>query len=133
MIGHQGASHLAELLIWGDLKLTMLLASGCSLGDEGIIAVAEALKRNTSLKVLELRNNEATDVAATSLAGAIRENNILESLYLGNDPWTRLERRNQITNVGTRTLVDAMVVEGGLLKVRLEGNEVSELMKERAR
>ena len=64
--------------------------------DDGFIALAKALKENTSLEMLYLANNGITDVGAIALAEALEENIYLKTLCL---------RNNNITDVGFNALI----------------------------
>ena len=51
----------------------------------GVITISTALKTISSLKVLDLDNNNIPEEAAYQLSAAIRANNLIENLYLNNN------------------------------------------------
>ncbi|KAL7425877.1 hypothetical protein ACHAXM_000208 [Skeletonema potamos] len=55
------------------------------IGGEGVAALADALKTNTSLQCLSLWCNHISDDGVTAMADALRTNNALQTLYLGED------------------------------------------------
>eukprot|EP00802_Teleaulax_amphioxeia_P014793 Tamp_14871.p2 GENE.Tamp_14871~~Tamp_14871.p2 ORF type:complete len:186 (-),score=35.35 Tamp_14871:1014-1571(-) len=69
-----------------------------SLGDAEAAELAEALKTNTTVKVLKLRYNEIRDAGAGALAGALHVHPALETVLLGN---------NLIGNAGAEQLAGA--------------------------
>ena len=81
-IGDEGAKALAEALkVNATVKLLNL--SDCGIGDDGAAALAEALRSNTSLTKLGLWVNEDIgDEGAKALAGALKVNTTVEELIL---------------------------------------------------
>ena len=80
-----GVIALAELLK-SNTTITDLNLNENNLKDVGAKAIAEALKVNTTLKVLDLSLNYIGDEGAQALAEAIDANSTLEQLSIsGND------------------------------------------------
>jgi len=51
----------------------------------GIITIAKSLRMNSSLKILDIRNNLVTEEAADAISSVILTNDKLERLYLGDN------------------------------------------------
>ena len=51
----------------------------------GVIKIAKACESISSLKVLDLQNNQITDKAAVALTAAMKSNNLLEKLWLSGN------------------------------------------------
>ncbi|CAE8709129.1 unnamed protein product [Polarella glacialis] len=130
-IGPDGARHVAKLLSEPGQQLLSLLMADCSLKDEGIRALAEALRENKKLQILDLRQNQATDRAAEYLSQAVSQNCSLESLYLNNDTWTSEERGNCIGDIGAWLLAMAVADRSKVLRLSLQGNLVSESARDK--
>jgi ABC-type protease/lipase transport system fused ATPase/permease subunit len=64
------------------LRLNFNIKDAKASGDEEAKALAEALKTNKRLKILELMNNNIGDEGAKALAEALRENTTLKILEL---------------------------------------------------
>ena len=80
---NQGLKPADAILIASDLSfmavLTKLdLSSNSTLGDEGAIALCEALKSNTTLETLDLVKNDIGVAGAQSLAGMLQVNRALK-------------------------------------------------------
>ena len=73
--------------------------SANSIGDEGTAALSDALKANSTLETLELRNNEIGAAGAQSLAGMLQVNRALTSLDL---------RFNGIGAGGAKAIADSL-------------------------
>eukprot|EP00984_Skeletonema_dohrnii_P008654 scaffold3211_cov91-Skeletonema_dohrnii-CCMP3373.AAC.7 len=80
-IGKEGAIALAEALK-ENTTLTTLTLGWNGIDKEGAIALAEALKENTTLTALKLENNFIDNEGAIALAEALKENTTLTSLNL---------------------------------------------------
>lgn len=130
-IGPKGTEHLACLLRQPHPRLNALFLSGCRLGDAGLALLAKALPGHSSLEILEVRHNSASDLTAHAFAEALGSNDSLESLYLNNDAWVTDESRNLITDEGAWALAFAMVDRKAVFKVRLGCNLVSSEAQEK--
>lgn len=96
----KGAAALASCeagftrMLWTNMKMNQL-------GDAGVAALAEMLRRNTSLTMLNVRRQfpPLTDKSAASLADALLQNSTLEQLRL---------RKNRIGDAGASALASAL-------------------------
>ena len=79
-----------------------------SIGDEGTAALSDALKTNSTLETLELRNADVGAAGAQSLAGMLQVNRALNSVDLSH---------NGIPDAGKQQLRDA--VKGKNIKLEL--------------
>jgi len=86
-----------------------------SLGDAEAAELAEALKTNTTVKVLKLRYNEIRDAGAGALAGALHVHPALETVLLGN---------NLIGNAGAEQLAGAVSARGIVSRLDLRYNQM---------
>jgi len=82
------AVNLANALTSKACRLTNLHLDGNDIGDVGAVALARALKHNTTLEWLSLSCNRLTDVAAIALADSLRCNTALVVLRLGSNHLT---------------------------------------------
>jgi Ran GTPase-activating protein (RanGAP) involved in mRNA processing and transport len=89
------------------------------IGDKGTAALAEALKVNTLLTQLALRNNNIGVDGASALADALKVNTSATKIWL-ND--------NAIGAEGAAALFDALKVNTSLTTIWLNGNQVDETM-----
>lgn len=130
-LGLAGAQAMASLLSCPSQRLQSLILSDCLLMEEGVEILACSLRHNKSLKVLDLRHNCLTDLAAQALAAAVAYQSVLESIYLNNAPWCETDRRNTIGDDGAWALAFAFAESAHLNKVSLVGNEVTEIARDR--
>jgi hypothetical protein len=79
-ISVQGARTLASILQSKDSRLEELYLCGNRLGDEGVSVLADALKSNCTLRVLDLGRNRFGDQGARDLAEFLRSNSSLQEL-----------------------------------------------------
>jgi Ran GTPase-activating protein (RanGAP) involved in mRNA processing and transport len=84
----QGAKLLAKLLADSNTRLTHLDLSYNKLGDEGVIAIAQTLRKNKTLTSLDLTDTNISDQAALAIIEALAHNTTLTQLYLSNDDIT---------------------------------------------
>lgn len=99
-LGKNDGRTMAVLQVWGcELQrgvgiaramcsggLRELHASGNRLGQDGIHLIADSLRENKTLRVLDLARNRITDRGAFAIAEALKGNNVLQYLNLyGND------------------------------------------------
>ncbi|TYK14202.1 protein NLRC3 [Cucumis melo var. makuwa] len=64
------------------LNIQTLRLNSTDVGDEGAKAVSEMLKKNSSLRIIELNNNMIDYSGFTSLGGALLENNTIRNIHL---------------------------------------------------
>jgi hypothetical protein len=99
-----------------DNEIEKLDLSHKGLTSHQITLLAEALKTNTMLKMLELSGNQIGDAGAEKLADALKSNTALMELGLSS---------NQIGNVGADKLADALKSNTTLTKLDLNRNQMN--------
>jgi NLR family CARD domain-containing protein 3 len=93
------------------------LSRNRSIGDGGVVAIANALKFNTSLTKLDLRNNRIRDGGAAALGEALKVNTSLTELNLHN---------NSIADGGASSLLKVLTKYNTTLRyLNLTGNDNS--------
>ena len=97
--------------------LELDLSDNDKIRDEGVTALALALKGNTTLEVLDLGSNKISDEGATALAIAIKGNTTLHTLSLD---------KNQISDKGATALAYAMPGNRTLQRLYLHYNQISD-------
>ncbi|KAL0245109.1 hypothetical protein GEMRC1_009189 [Eukaryota sp. GEM-RC1] len=88
---------------------------GYSIGDEGAIAIAEALKVNSSVTNINLWNNSIGDEGAIAIAEALKVNSSVSTIYL----W-----KNSIGDEGASALVDALKINSSVVRLNLGENSI---------
>ena len=78
ILGSVGACLLAEIL--NETQLQKLDVSGCSIGEEGIVALSMVLRTNTTLKQLSIGGNQITERGQKELTKALTTNKTLVEL-----------------------------------------------------
>ena len=78
------AKSISSVISNNKLMETLLL-NDSSLGDDGVIKIAQSLCKHSKLKLINLQSNNITEEAAKALASTISSNTGLEELYLGNN------------------------------------------------
>ncbi|KAI1233899.1 hypothetical protein IHE44_0004350 [Lamprotornis superbus] len=111
-IGAQGARKIAEALK-KNCSLRELILSSNSVGDNGSIALAEALRVNHSLQSLDLQSNSISSAGVTALTAALCSNKGLLSLNL---------RENSISKEGGPAIARALRSNSTLRKLDLAAN-----------
>lgn len=96
-LGDEGAILLAQALRT-NVHLRVLDCAANAIGDRGATAFAEALHENHTLWKLDLSRNVITDAGAIDLADALTENATLREFYLSE---------NRLNGAGRRALVQA--------------------------
>ena len=114
-IGDEGANSLAQALRV-NTSLSLLNLSFNFIGVAGAISLARALRVNTSLSSLDLSRNSIGDEGASSLAEALKVNTSVSSLNLGN---------NSIGDEGANSLAQALRVNASLSSLNLSTNSIS--------
>ena len=105
---HEGASHIAEVLNSTSIVSTLLLY-GNPIGDKGLQTIFDALKRNKTLKCLNVSYCGMTDTGVASLADALHTNNTLETLYINDN--------EAITKNGLTCLVEPLSRHSGMVSL----------------
>ncbi len=82
-LGNMRAKQLANGVIAGHASLLVVNLPGNRISDQGAIALATALKKNTVLRILRLQANDISDNGALAFATAMEENVSLVALELG--------------------------------------------------
>ena len=98
-------------------SLTQLCLSGNSIRDQGAAGLAEALKQNTILTQLDLTDNSISDQGAAGLAEALKQNTSLTQLDLAD---------NSISDQGATSLAEALKQNTSLTQLDLGGNSISD-------
>ena len=91
--------------------------SNNSVNDARVVALAQALHHNSTLKGLYLSNNSISDDGAVALAQALHHNSTLEWLYWSN---------NSISDAGAVALAQALHHNSTLKKLDLSNNSISD-------
>jgi hypothetical protein len=98
--GVEGARSLARFLKANkNTRLAHLVLLGNSIGDEGVVALADGLRSNDSLRALNLGYCGISDEGAIALASLLSHGSHLETLDL---------RENQIGEAGMKALANAL-------------------------
>ncbi|GBG27966.1 NACHT, LRR and PYD domains-containing protein 1 [Hondaea fermentalgiana] len=113
--GDDGVTALANALK-ENTSLQKLALSRNLIGDHGATALANALKENTSLQDLALQWNEVGDDGATALANALKENTSLQKLNLS---------KNGIGDSGAEAVACALAEHKSLQNLNLQKNGIS--------
>ena len=100
-----------------DARLTELTLLRHGLGTASAAALAEALKANTKLRVLDLDFNGIDNVGAAALAEALKVNKTLSTLRLDS---------NKIGDAGARALAEALKVNATLTELCLMYNIIKQ-------
>ena len=87
------------------------------ISDQGAADLAEALKRNTSLTQLDLPGNDISAQGAAALAEALKRNTSLTQLDLSH---------NSISDQGAAGLAEALKQNTSLTHLDLSGNDISD-------
>jgi len=122
-VGDVGAKALADALGNGRISeqnnsLTHLALVGTQVGDSGARDLGNALKRNTTLKILLLKFSQVGDSGTKALAAGMRENSSLEELTLA---------RTEVGNQGAKALADALQHNSSLHTLVLSETNVSDV------
>ncbi|KAK1735826.1 leucine-rich repeat protein [Skeletonema marinoi] len=113
-IGNEGVVALAGALK-ENTTLTTLRLGFNGIGNEGAIALADVLKENTTLTTLRLEDNDIGKEGAIALAEALKENTTLTTLHLKN---------NKIGNEGAIALADVLKENTTLTTLNLGWNKI---------
>lgn len=105
-LGDEGAKMLAERFNQPNhWQLDELILAANHIDKKGAVALANALKDNTTLNTLDLRGNAIQDDGAKEFAELLKNNNTLSQLVLN---------ANEISNTGVGFLADALTSNRGL-------------------
>jgi Ran GTPase-activating protein (RanGAP) involved in mRNA processing and transport len=125
-LGPAEAPALAELLR-RNTTLRSLYVSVNRLGDDGVAVLAESLRQNQTLRILSLSSNDLGPRGACVLASAVAENTGLRTLALGYEPSTAIlgERGNHIGDDGAALLAEMLGSNRTMLRLHLERNGIT--------
>ena len=98
-----------------ETNTTVKTISLCNSSIDGVTALAECLKYNTSLTRLELNSDEIGNVGATALGECLKCNKSLTTLILNS---------NKFGDVGAAALVECLKYNKSLTRLELSGNEI---------
>ena len=98
-IGNKEAKYIARALMDPNTNVKTLDLTWNSIGVDGAMAIAEALKSNETLQTLHLTNNRIEDDGATALAEALTYNSTLHTLWLPS---------NRIGNAGATAIAEVL-------------------------
>jgi hypothetical protein len=110
---NSGAIEIASMLTRSECRLTNINLASCLIRDDGVVAIAEALKVNTILTRINLGHNLTTNKGAISIAAALKINTTLTSIDLA---W------NNIGNEGADAIAEALKINKKLTSIALNGN-----------
>ena len=88
-----------------------------NISDAGAVALAQALRHNSTLMELNLSNKGISDAGAVVLAQALHHNSTLQSLYLSN---------NSISDAGAVALAQALRHNSTLMELNLSNKGISD-------
>uniref|UniRef100_A0AAQ5X2E6 Leucine rich repeat containing 45 n=1 Tax=Amphiprion ocellaris TaxID=80972 RepID=A0AAQ5X2E6_AMPOC len=111
-----GAEMLGKLLARNKtLRRLVLEWNALGVWDEAFSLFCDGLASNTSMKQLDLRNNQINHHGASELALALKRNNTLEVLDL---------RWNNIGLLGGRSLLEALQKNKSIVQLEMAGNNI---------
>ena len=96
------------------LKVSIIVLSGCSLGDETAHDLADMLSHNATVEQLIIDNNRFTAEAAKILAGNLRQNTTLKELSLSY---------NDLEDVGVKAITAALTPDTSLMGMATRNND----------
>ncbi|KAL0242705.1 hypothetical protein GEMRC1_005268 [Eukaryota sp. GEM-RC1] len=112
-IGNEGLIALTEALKVN--PITEICLQFNSIGNEGVTSLAEALKSGTTVSTIYLRSNSISNEGAIALADALKYNTTVSLLYL---------QSNLIGNEGAMALADALEVNTTVKEINLRNNPI---------
>ncbi|XP_004345402.1 hypothetical protein CAOG_05812 [Capsaspora owczarzaki ATCC 30864] len=115
-IGEAGAHAIAEALKVNK-TLTVLDLGNRQIGVAAVKALAEALNVSTTLTTLDLGHTEIDHVDIQAIAGALKVNTTLTWLNLGE---------NRIGDVGAEAIAEALKVNKTVTKLDLQQNQIED-------
>ena len=70
--------------ILNQTQIQDLHVAGCGIGEEGVVALANALSTNTTIKCLSIGGNEISKCGQDALIEALSKNTVLSTLNIQN-------------------------------------------------
>jgi hypothetical protein len=113
-IGDSGAVALADALKT-NTSITKIDLKSNEIGDSGAVALADALKTNTSITKIDLSSNTIGVSGAVALADALKTNTSVTTIDLG---W------NEIRDAGAVALADALKTNTTITAIELWNNKI---------
>jgi hypothetical protein len=120
----EDARALANSLMKTTAMVTSVDLRANSIGDDGVKAIAEALKINAVVTKLLLFRNNFGDDGAKAIAEALKVNAVVTTLFLDN---------NNIGYEGAKAIAEALKVNAVLTKLHLEYNSMGDAGKQAVR
>jgi Ran GTPase-activating protein (RanGAP) involved in mRNA processing and transport len=108
---------LARALASSTCRVATLGLCSNKIRGDGAVALADALKANTSVIEIDLHNNEIWDSGAVALADALKTNTSVTTINL---------RRNTIGNSGAVALADALKANTSVIEIILSENVIGD-------
>jgi len=99
-------TQLMAQVIRKNRRLRLLDLDGCGLGDAGVQVIAEALAENKGLTELHIANNSLTDVGGMALAKAIQKHSTLTRCTIESSN----QERNSISQEVLKLIYDRLMV-----------------------
>ena len=81
-VGNEGSKSIAKLIEDNNSTIIELILSNTKINDDGILFIAEALKKNHSIKYLMLNDNDFGDKGLCAIADLLMTNKTLKSINL---------------------------------------------------
>lgn len=111
-IGAVGAEAVFEGLQNHCCALTKLSISYNNIGDAGAEALGHALAYNTSLRAITMEKCGIESAGMMAIANGLKKNSTLEELYIGNNPWGLVYSSSSASSA--EALGDALLRNAGL-------------------
>lgn len=115
-ITEKGAVHIGKA-VHANTTLNILDMRQNLLSDMGTHWIAIGLQNHNALRIIYLCENQISDEGAKFLGETLKTNKILEKLFL----W-----KNQITDIGTKYLAEALMYNSILKLLDLQGNRITD-------
>jgi len=96
---------------------TLKSLTAVSIDQLGAISIADGVKKNTSLKVLNMSNNEVSDDGAIQIASSIEVNQTLTELCISY---------NRISSQGAIAIAKSLAQNNSLKKLNISGNHIGQ-------
>ncbi|KAL0240089.1 hypothetical protein GEMRC1_010196 [Eukaryota sp. GEM-RC1] len=114
LIGSQGVRALADALKVNS-SVSWIDLGNNSIGNEGVFAIAEALEVNSSVSTIYLSNNSIGNEGAIAIAEALKVNSSVSHVYLYN---------NSIGPEGAIAIAEALKVNSSVSGIDLGNNSI---------
>ena len=109
---HQESSKVYLPLLYGNSEeLTCLDLENCHMTDVAVGSLCDALRTNTKVHTINASGNLIGTEGCHALASLLENNNTIRSLLLSNNP---------LTDVGCKSLLEALVVNTSLIRIDID-------------